>query len=337
MGFNGLKRKPQGDNDAGHKNLSSRQVKPNVTPSLEWVKHIPAVTPLKLESIRCSSLIGNTLVVDSVRYLKNEEIEGDILIVDTQERKVIQELRGHKHVVTSLCIDPVNPNRLVSGSRDGIIKVWDRPSSQCVATLQGHKEDVRCLLLDQDTLYSGGFEGSLKELDLKTLRCVRQDDRNASVTHLLKEANDLYVDFHGHIRVWDTEKQAFNGIEFKGHTGAIGGIHILNDLLVTVSWDKSIRVWDKYSGMLIKTIHDAHDGFIDCSALSEDRRVLFTGSWDRSIRAWNTRTWERLAIFENAHDAEITTLQCHGQTLISGSFSNGGQCKETLKFWDFSG
>ena len=34
--------------------------------------------------------------------------------------------------------------RVVSASRDKTLKVWDIETGECVATLQGHSNDVRC-------------------------------------------------------------------------------------------------------------------------------------------------------------------------------------------------
>ena len=34
--------------------------------------------------------------------------------------------------------------RVVSGSEDKTLKVWDVATGECVATLEGHSNDVRC-------------------------------------------------------------------------------------------------------------------------------------------------------------------------------------------------
>ena len=34
--------------------------------------------------------------------------------------------------------------RVVSGSVDKMLKVWDVATGECVATLEGHSESVRC-------------------------------------------------------------------------------------------------------------------------------------------------------------------------------------------------
>ena len=43
----------------------------------------------------------------------------------------------------SVAISP-DGRRVVSGSQDETLKVWDVETGECVATLEGHSERVRC-------------------------------------------------------------------------------------------------------------------------------------------------------------------------------------------------
>ena len=72
-------------------------------------------------------------------------------------------------------------NRLVSGSTDLTIKVWDLSISvnwssiACRVTMVGHTDTVRCLQMDRgrDRVISGSYDTTLKLWELRTGLCVK--------------------------------------------------------------------------------------------------------------------------------------------------------------------
>ena len=47
--------------------------------------------------------------------------------------------------------------RVVSGSEDKTVRVWDAATGKCVATLRGHSQSVRCGVLVLSGVISLGF------------------------------------------------------------------------------------------------------------------------------------------------------------------------------------
>ena len=72
-------------------------------------------------------------------------------------------------------------NRLVSGSTDLTIKVWDLSISvnwssiACRVTMVGHTDTVRCVQMDKtrDRVISGSYDTTLKLWELRTGICVK--------------------------------------------------------------------------------------------------------------------------------------------------------------------
>ena len=64
--------------------------------------------------------------------------------------------------------------RVVSGSNDKTLKVWDVATGKCVATLEGHSSDVYCVAVFPDgrRVVSGSDDKTLKVWDLATGECV---------------------------------------------------------------------------------------------------------------------------------------------------------------------
>ncbi len=100
---------------------------------------------------------------------EDETLEGKIISRSVPMPIGCQEtLTGHKDCVTSLLVLP--DGRLVSGSYDNTIKLWDLSKPQgerCMATLTGHEGRVHTLtLLPDGRLVSGSSDHTIKVWDL---------------------------------------------------------------------------------------------------------------------------------------------------------------------------
>jgi WD40 repeat protein len=56
----------------------------------------------------------------------------------------------------------VHGDKLISGSNEGTIKVWNTDTWVCERTLKGHTSAVLCLVVHGDKLISGSHEGTIK-------------------------------------------------------------------------------------------------------------------------------------------------------------------------------
>src|SRR5690349_16767684 len=59
---------------------------------------------------------------------------------------------------------------IVSGSQDGMVKVWDGKSGKELLTLQGHSDRVRSVAVTPDgkTIVSGSYDKTIKVWDAKS-------------------------------------------------------------------------------------------------------------------------------------------------------------------------
>ena len=81
---------------------------------------------------------------------------------------------GHLDAVYSVALS-VDGLTLVSGSRDGIIKIWDMPTGKEVRTLTGHTAPIGYADLSDDgqTLISASWDKTIKIWDMPTGKEVR--------------------------------------------------------------------------------------------------------------------------------------------------------------------
>lgn len=63
-------------------------------------------------------------------------------------------------------------NRVVSGSRDATLRVWDIVQGRCLHTLVGHLAAVRCVQYDGKLVVSGAYDYMVKVWKPETEECL---------------------------------------------------------------------------------------------------------------------------------------------------------------------
>lgn len=76
-----------------------------------------------------------------------------------------------------------------------------------------------------------------------------------------------------------------------GHKHRVSCVKCAKDMIISGSWDHTIRIWDAKTGRVLHILRGHSQDVV--SLLVEGDR-LFTGSWDRTIRVWDINTGEHL-------------------------------------------
>ncbi|GKT22837.1 wd40 repeat-like protein [Aduncisulcus paluster] len=63
----------------------------------------------------------------SSNFIISGACDGELRIWDVQHFKSLSAIKAHEHWVTGICFVPSQPQRFLSSSRDGFIKLWDMP------------------------------------------------------------------------------------------------------------------------------------------------------------------------------------------------------------------
>ncbi|KAI8815984.1 quinon protein alcohol dehydrogenase-like superfamily [Fimicolochytrium jonesii] len=127
-------------------------------------------------------------------------------------------------------------------------------------------------------------------------------------------------------RNWRGGNYAFT--ELTGHTDSVMCMYYdeARSLLVTGSYDYSIRVWNVDTMECIKIL----SGHTRCvRGIQMDDTKIVSGSMDRTIRIWNMQTFECVRVLEG-HAAGVVCLNFNGKLLATGSTDG------TIRVWDLS-
>ncbi|MCA8985219.1 MAG: protein kinase [Planctomycetaceae bacterium] len=130
-------------------------------------------------------------------------------------------------------------------------------------------------------------------------------------------------------RLWDLNT-GLERMSFGPH-GAVAAtaMNPAGDLVVTGSWDQSLKFWDVASGKTLRKIPQAHQGYINTAAFSHDGRWLITGGDDRLARIWDVATGQ-----------EVQQLRGHTDSIHRAVFSPDDRFiltasgDRTLRIWD---
>jgi hypothetical protein len=99
-------------------------------------------------------------------------IDATILIHDIQSKKLIHKITTHTSPIFDICI---SGNYIISSSMDGIINVCDIIKKENIRIIEDYQQfatDGYSLCVIDNLLLIGGYENTIKILDMQTWKCI---------------------------------------------------------------------------------------------------------------------------------------------------------------------
>ena len=246
---------------------------------------------------------------------------------------------GHTESISVLAV--LQDGRVVSGSDDNTLRVWDAASGQCLQTLEGHSSGVTCVAVLQDgRVVSGSHDGTLHVWDAASGQCLQALEGHSDLVTcvaVLQGGRVVSGSFDGTLRVWDAASgQCLQAVE--GHSDLVSCVAVLPDgRVVSGSFDGTLRVWDAASGQCLQTL-EGHSDLVTCVAVLQDGRVV-SGSFDGTPRVWDAASGQCLQTLEGHSDLVSCVAVLPDSRVVSGSHdgtlrvwdATSGQCLQTLE------
>jgi WD40 repeat protein len=254
---------------------------------------------------------------------------------DLCKRKALT-LLGHTGGVYSVAISS-DGQRIISGSRDGTIKVWDATTGQEKLTLKGR---TRLLINsvahsnDGRRIVSGCEDGTVQVWDATTgqEKLTVKGHREPVYSVAFSPDGRCFASggFDMAVKVWD----AATGQEkliLKGHTEHVNSVAFSGDgrHIVSGSHDRTIKVWDADTGREKLTLK-GHTLGVNSVVFSSDGQAIVSGGNDRTVKVWDAVTGqEKLTL--KGHEDEVWSVASsnNGLWIVSGE-KNG----RFVKVWD---
>ena len=253
-------------------------------------------------------------------------------------------LGGHTQRVMGVAFTP-DGRKLVSGSWDDTLKIWDVETGREVMTLDAHREGVESVDISPDgrLIASGGRDNAARIWELESGReLLAFRDHQGYVTSVKFAMDGARVISGGRdriVRIWDAE----TGEEYHalaGHTDHVNcvAVHPYGRWIASGGCDETIRIWDAETGEELSTLR-AGIGEVECVAFSP---AAFTPTGQYLAgggRAGKTRLWKLSGSTAQVpaqilpgsrggcNDLTFAFAAGIGNRLVSGSY--GG----TIKMW----
>jgi WD40 repeat protein len=114
---------------------------------------------------------------------------------------------------------------------------------------------------------------------------------------------------------------------FEDHESYINEVAVFPDRqrMVTGSWDKTLRLWDLKTGVVLKKM-EGHRSEVQALTVSRDGQIIASGDWEGEIIAWH----EEIAVQTiKAHSNRVSSVDFSpdGTVLATGSYDR------TTKLW----
>jgi eukaryotic-like serine/threonine-protein kinase len=260
---------------------------------------------------------------------KTGEVWGELKVWDAQTGQEALTLKGHTSEVTSVAFS-ADGRRIVSGSDDQTVKVWDRRQEEF--TLKGHAAKVTsvCFSPDGKHIVSGSDDRTVKVWNVQTgQEAFTLKGHTDKVTSVAFSADGkCIVSGSGDqtVKVWDaqTGQQA---LTLKGHTQEVRSVAFSADdkRLASGSLDQTVKVWDAHTGQETLTFK-GHTHWVNSVAFSADGKRIVSASEDQTVKVWDAHTGKEQLTLQGA--SEPVAFSPDSTVIVSGSRH------QTVKVWN---
>ncbi|MCG9131689.1 sigma-70 family RNA polymerase sigma factor [Candidatus Poribacteria bacterium] len=296
--------------------------------------HLPEGAKSRLGKGRINAI---TYSADGTRLAVASSI--GIWLYDTHNGQALDLLTTHTDYVNSVGFSP-DGRTLVSGSKDGIIRLWDTQTGILRRSLIGHTGSVSSVVFSADgtSLASRNKDNTIRLWNAQTgeLQNTLKGHTNAVLSVAFGPNGKTLASGSkdNTIRLWNAQTgELQNTLTLIGHKGEIAEMAFSPDgktlAAWTWEWESPIHLWDVETGELLNNLVVETNDNVNNMAFSPDGKTLASPLNNGTIRLWNTQTG-KLSRILIGHTSRVfcVAFSPDGKMLASGSYDG------TLRLWD---
>ncbi|KAF5344466.1 hypothetical protein D9758_014162 [Tetrapyrgos nigripes] len=235
--------------------------------------------------------------------------------------------------VEGISVSP-DGTRIVSGSKDGTVRIWDAQTGTAIGEpLQGHEDWVQSVAFSPDgaRIVSGSDDRTVRIWDAQTGTAIGEplqghEDWVQSVAFSPDGARIVSGSRDFTVRIWDAQTGTAIGEPLQAHEHRVQSVAFSPDGARIVS----VRIWDAQTGTAIGESLQGHEDWVQSVAFSPDGARIVSGSCDRTVRIWDAQTGTAIGepLQGHEHRVQSVAFSPDGARIVSGSSDR------TVRIWD---
>lgn len=239
----------------------------------------------------------------------------------------VGEISGQSKPINSCDFRPARPFRVITGSEDNTVAIFEGPPFKFKMTKQDHSRFVQAVKYSPsgNLFASAGFDGKVFLYDGTSSDLVGEIGSPAhsggvyGVCWSPDGKQVLTASGDKTARLWDVETRQMVSEFVLGNTVNDQQVSCLwqGPHLLTVSLSGFINYLDVNNPSKPLRVIKGHNKPITVLTLSEDRQSIFTGSHDGYVTRWDAATGENDRVEGNGHGNQINGMKVNQGTLYT--------------------
>ena len=245
---------------------------------------------------------------------------------DIKIYKCIETIYGHVEKI--VCLIQLHNEKIVSGSYDNTIKIWNNRNFQCEKTLYENSYVLSLFEFSPNFLLTGNSENkiNLYNLELNNKELIYSFTGHNLWINCISKLNEMYFASGSNdttIKIWDYKNRKCTNTLI-GHKDCILCMILLNNnQLCSGSADTNIKIWSWENSECLFTLK-GHEKWVKCLCQLKTGEIL-SGSDDKSIKFWKNN--ECIYTLKGHLNSIRSICQINNEKFASGSFDY------TIKIW----
>jgi len=226
----------------------------------------------------------------------------------------VKESNGLDRFKVQHMFAPLGTDLLLGTTKQRQLVIWQYNQMGAYRMFTKHEDWAEALVVvpttinDQpcDEIYSAGADGVVlrwqldAEQNCDIYECIEEipmHDKNIytivyspALNCLITGGEDATIQFY----YLSGEVPTYNDVplptSFQDHEARVSGLALLkNRLMASISYDKTIRIWDLTTMKPVHVVQDAHDTPLQCIEYCAERDELATCAMGNKVRVWDVR------------------------------------------------